>query len=289
MKKWKNLEKNTLIPIDKYIKIKKCIYLLMSITSTENKELLLQLLDNHPVKKQNNKEFLSIFENNLERIHKDRYSYKNNLTEMNKELLRIFQNITIESDTFVLNPNPTQVRGYPDKPFNKQPKIKIFQERLKEQQDNFNEMNNPPKPKEIDFTDNISEESEVNTDVDNAMLQRERELKKIMEQIPDKSKEAEEWIKKGVNNHNKKVTFGEETSTNTPIESPLKPAIKKTIKPSVENEITTSNLYGKLKMKTTSSSQNINTQLLKDSLAIQNNILTKMDEIISCFKNNKKD
>ena len=153
------------------------------------------------------------------------------------------------------------------------------------EQDNFNEMNNPPKPPDIDFTDNISEESNINTDVDYAMIQRERELTKIMEETPNKSKDAEEWIKKGGKNQNKKVSFGEEITKPTRNDGPLKPAIK----PPVESEITTSNLYGKLKIKSTNTSHDINTQLLKDSLAIQNNILIKMDEIVSYLKNNKKD
>ena len=97
------------------------------------------------------------------------------------------------------------------------------------------------------------------------------ELKKIMEQIPEKSKDAEEWIKKGGKKQNKKVTFED-----TPI------------KPTVEKEPTTSNLYHKLKVKTTLSSQDEHTQLLKDSLSIQNNILTKLEELVSYLKENKK-
>jgi hypothetical protein len=270
----------------------------MSITSSENKELLLQLLDNHPVKKQNSSEFMVLFDQQLERIHKERYSYKNNLTEMNKELLRAFQSISIEPETFVLNPKPSQARGYPEKPFNKPPKIKIFEERLKLQQENFNDMNNPKKPPEIDFSDKGVEEDMTNTDMDSAMQQRENELKKIMEQIPEKSKEAEEWIKKGGKSQNKKVTFDDSHITHSNsianVGPVLKPSIKPSIKPSVEGDITTSNLYDKLKIKNTTSSpsigtQNINTQLLKDSLAIQNNILTKLEEIVSYLKDKKKD
>ena len=52
----------------------------MSITSNENKELLIQLLDNHPLNKQNNSKFMEMFSFHLERIHKERFSYKNNLT-----------------------------------------------------------------------------------------------------------------------------------------------------------------------------------------------------------------
>ena len=43
----------------------------MSINSSENKELLLQLLHNHPVKKQNSSEFMLLFHQQLERIHKE--------------------------------------------------------------------------------------------------------------------------------------------------------------------------------------------------------------------------
>jgi hypothetical protein len=243
----------------------------MSITSNENKELLIQLLDNHPLNKQNNSKFMEMFSFHLERIHKERFSYKNNLTEMNKELLRAFQNIAVEPDTFVLNPKPSHTRVEPDKSFNKPPKIKIFEERLKEQQENFNQMNKPKKPQDIDFSDTTVNEDTINTDMDSAMKQRENELKKIMEQIPEKSKDAEEWIKKGGKKQNKKVTFED-----TPI------------KPTVEKEPTTSNLYHKLKVKTTLSSQDEHTQLLKDSLSIQNNILTKLEELVSYLKENKK-
>ena len=259
----------------------------MSITSNENKELLIQLLDNHPLNKQNNLKFMDIFSFHLERIHKERFSYKNNLTEMNKELLRAFQNIAIESETFVLNPKPSHASGDPDKPLNKPPKIKIFEERLKEQQENFNEMNKPKRPPDIDFSDKVVNEDTINTDMDSAMKSRENELKKIMQHIPDKSKEAEEWIKNGGKKRNKKVTF-DDSHINNP-KSTLKPSIKPSIKPTIEREITTSNLYDKLKVKKTTSSQDINTQLLKDLLTIQNNILIKLDELVSYFKESKKD
>ena len=239
----------------------------MSIVSNENKELLLQLLDNHPLKKQNNSKFNNLFEEHIEIINKNRFSY-DNLTEMNKELLNVFQKIAnkMNNENFIqLNPNPPNSTMLRDsKPI---PKIKILEERLKIQQSDFNKMNNPKKPKEIDFSDNIEESYIENSMVDSTMKKREEELKKIMEEYDSKPKDAENWIKNGGKNVNldiseKKVTFSDQNLKSTP-------------------EVSSNNLFNKLKIKNNDEkSSNKNISLLNELIVIENKMLENQNKML---------
>ena len=67
----------------------------MSVTSSENKELLSQILNNHPLKQENPTGFDQFLLTQVNAIHKDRFRYNNNLTAMNKVIIRNFQNIVV--------------------------------------------------------------------------------------------------------------------------------------------------------------------------------------------------
>ena len=238
----------------------------MSIISVENKELLLQLLDNHPLKKQDYKHFLELFDMNLERINKARFSHNNNLTTMNKDFLREFQSIANKMDKpsiIRLNPNPSHA-GDPTNTQNiTRPRIEIFEERLKQQQHDFNNTNKVKKPPEIDFSDKIQDEAHANTDMDNTMKQREEELNKIMNDNTYKNNkgQAEKWIKDGVSGGNQKhVTFKNDSKAN-------------------DAELS---LYNKLKPK--KNENEITNTLLKNLIEVQNNMLKKQDDIVEQLK-----
>ena len=62
----------------------------MSITSQKNKNMLKGLLTEHPLLKLNESEFNTLFIE-IMRLHQNRFSYRSNLIEMNKELLKMFQ------------------------------------------------------------------------------------------------------------------------------------------------------------------------------------------------------
>ena len=67
----------------------------MSITSEKNKSMLKGLLLEHPLLKLNEQEFNMVFEKEVKRLHQNRFSYRSNLIDMNKELLKTFQEIAI--------------------------------------------------------------------------------------------------------------------------------------------------------------------------------------------------
>ena len=253
----------------------------MSIISTENKELLLQLLDNHPLKKQDYTQFLELFDMNLERINKARFSHNNNLTTMNKEFLREFQSIANNMDKpgiIRLNPHPSHAGN----PINTQnitrPRIEIFEERLKQQQNDFNNTNKVKKPPEIDFSDKTQDEAQANTDMDNTMKQREEELNIIMNNNTYKNNkgQAEKWIKDGVSGKNQKhVTFKNDGQANDG------KANDGQANDGQANDGELS-LYNKLKPK--KNENEITNTLLKNLIEVQNNMLKKQDDIVEQLK-----
>ena len=68
----------------------------MSITSKENTDLLRNLLKDHPLQLADPRQFHEIFQNEMERIHSNRFHFKSNLMLMNKEILKTFQSIKSE-------------------------------------------------------------------------------------------------------------------------------------------------------------------------------------------------
>tara|TARA_B110000046_G_scaffold177578_1_gene204523 strand:- start:4552 stop:5304 length:753 start_codon:yes stop_codon:yes gene_type:complete len=246
----------------------------MSIISVENKELLNQLLDNHPLKKRDHVRFTDLFDSHLERINKTRFTHNNNLTTMNKEFLREFQSIANKMDTgsnniIRLNPNPSHANTQADNQNITRPRIEIFEERLKEHQHDFNNANKVKKPTEIDFSDKNQNEAYANTNTDSTMKRREDELNKIMNDVTYKGSKgsAEKWIKNGVSGKNQKhVTFKNDTTIENGV---------------ITNDINLS-LYNKLKPKKTENE--ITNTLLKTLIDIQKNMLKKQNDIVEQLK-----
>ena len=156
----------------------------MSVISRENKQLLSQILGHHPLKKNNPQGFLQFLETQLNIVHQSRFRYNNDLTRMNKEVIRKFQEI-------IPPPSPSPWKGAGATNFvhtgggadNEEavPKIKIFETRLKEQQEHFNSLIKAEVPEDIDFSDKTTEGDSISTTVmDETMQQRQDELKKIM-------------------------------------------------------------------------------------------------------------
>ena len=118
----------------------------MSVNSNSNRTLLKQILQEHPLLKQNPNQFEQMLLHETNQIHNQRFDYKNNLTEMNKSILTIFS----ELSNLMQQPDqkPTQKPPPVDNPVS-------FEKRLKEQQSNFLNLAQPAKPKEIDFSDAV--------------------------------------------------------------------------------------------------------------------------------------
>ena len=152
----------------------------MSVNSRENKGLLWQLLSNHPFQKEDSKKFQAVLEYRVNEIHKNRFKFNNNLMSMNKEIIKQFANEV---------PKQTQP-ATPSQPS----KAKVFETRLKVQQDNFDTLINKQKPAEIDFSDKTEEAPVDARMVDNTLQQREQELKKIMSQYNNTESTASKWI-----------------------------------------------------------------------------------------------
>jgi len=174
----------------------------MSVLRPENKQLLSQILNDHPLKKNNPQGFIQLLDAQLNIIHQSRFRYNNDLTRMNKEIIRKFQEI-VPSSNVIPSENPHNAidrkrAGTPNDGEKEEvvPKIKIFETRLKEQQDHFNSLIKAEIPEEIDFSDKASAENSITTEaLDETMQQRQDELQKIMSTYQKKDKkETEAWI-----------------------------------------------------------------------------------------------
>ena len=180
----------------------------MSVKSRENKALLWQLLSDHPFQKTAPKKFQNVFEYRINEVHNKRFQYKNDLMEMNKEVIRQFaseianqsnargrgmqqkQHIN-HNDNIPKNntarelPAPQDVKDYS--------KIQMFEQKLKMQQDNFNSLINKNKPTDIDFSDKAQDVPIDVHIVDTTLQQRELDLKKIMNQYNTNDR-SQKWL-----------------------------------------------------------------------------------------------
>ena len=279
----------------------------MSITSNDNVRILNQILNDNIIKKTQPDIFTKILQFEIEKIHTNRIHFKSNLTEMNKAVLTNIQNITNEylktnnnsnqsmktvnniiqvknialsEGEIKLNPRPTE--------FTDPNKNTLFNQQLKQQEDNFKSHNQPPKPKDIDFSDNFEEEPLKSETYDETMKQRELELKAIMGQHKQNTKEAEKWLKidnnKEPSNKNKTVTFNIE---DTP---PSQPIIKNLVSFPPNNHLSNNSpnsLLNKLKTIKPSIGNNSNIKIsnqnkIEDML---NKILNNQDLILNKLNN----
>ena len=231
----------------------------MSVKSRENKALLWQLLSDHPFQKTAPKKFQNVFEYRINEVHNKRFQYKNDLMEMNKEVIRQFaseianqsnargrgmqqkQHIN-HNDNIPKNntarelPAPQDVKDYS--------KIQMFEQKLKMQQDNFNSLINKNKPTDIDFSDKAQDVPIDVHIVDTTLQQRELDLKKIMNQYNTNDR-SQKWLesqstskrleKESTNagtekyrqtNTNSNLKSNTQTNTNTNLKPNLKPNTK---------------------------------------------------------------
>jgi hypothetical protein len=177
-----------------------------TVNSQSNIILLKNILQNHPLLQIDEQKFNAILENQVNEIHSKRFSYKSNLVEMNKEILKTFQIIAndIQNDVDIANARKKQKqeslsniygddaeKGFGD---DKDTRLNIFERRLKEKQQDFQSMIDTPVPEEIDFTENLNERPINSSEFDLTMSQREAELAAIMSN-QNKNKSVEQWIK----------------------------------------------------------------------------------------------
>ena len=153
-----------------------------------------------------------------------------------------------------------------------------FEKRMKEKQDNFSELVNPKKPVEIDFRDNEEDIGQMRS-IDAALLERERELRKVMETYNSDS--AVQWIGNDEINKNIKI----DPNSNIPLDAEIvQPTNKKTQK-KVKFEITESNMettsfLNKLKMKSNKTKEINAKDELQSIIDMHKNIVTRLENII---------
>jgi len=180
----------------------------MSVNSNDNKGLLWNLLSKHPNQKKDPKKFQAVLEYRVNEIHRNRFKFNNNLMAMNKEIIKQFA---------AEIPPSTNKKTQPKKPTLS--KAKVFENKLKNQQDNFNKLINGEKPKEIDFSDKTEEAPIDARMVDDTLQQRELELKKIMAQQAQNNNSATEWLKAEETSSSKHLKI--DKTSNVKIESDI--------------------------------------------------------------------
>jgi hypothetical protein len=214
----------------------------MSVNSIDNLDLLNQILSNNIIKSSQPEIFKNILQFEIDKVHANRIRFKSNLTQMNKAVISNIQSITNEyiakktnknsepnkrlvkineiklnDGEIRLNPRPTEISSLE--------KENIFENRVKEQENNFKLLNHPPKPKDIDFSDNFDEEPLKLESYDETMRKREEELKLIINENTKNTQDAEKWLK--LDKENKNVTF--DLSEKLPRETTNKVVNNKTI------------------------------------------------------------
>ena len=152
-----------------------------AVNSAANKILLAQILEKHPLATLNNIHFQQLITQETNRIHRQRFQFHSDLTLMNKEVLKRITDIGKQMAA------PLQKPTLPPAA----PVSKNFESRLKEQQDNFLKLARPSKPKDIDFSDKLTEGA-IPT-IDTTLQEREKELRAIMKDYQG-PEAAKQWI-----------------------------------------------------------------------------------------------
>jgi len=270
-------------------------FIIMSITSKENIDLLRNLLKDHPLQLADPRQFHEIFQNEMERIHNNRFHFKSNLMLMNKEILKTFLNIKNRMTQQQQPPSrqtQRQQQQHRDIQPNKNENInmQIFEKSLKEKQQDFNNLMNKEKPKEIDFSDKRREPSISQSDYDYNMTQREAELVKIM-QSQQQNKSVEAWLKGETNAKPSTINLKIDHTSNVkldaiPLQKQKKVRFQETVTNDnpVPNNIPEPDFFSKLKLKKNDKQDNDYKSIFKQMIDNQKLILEQLTNISEHLK-----
>ena len=217
----------------------------MSITSQKNITMLRALLNEHPLLQINKDEFEVVFDREINRIHQNRFTYRSNLIDMNKELLKTFQRLSIqfkkEEDNRIAQEKI--VKQTMHEKFLRQQRIEKrkareeinFEQKLSDTRADFTKVMAGKRPEEIDFTEKVQDTPIKSNQIDLTMSQREAELAEIMNKQP-KNKKVQEWLQTNNNNNNNDsqntINLKIDHSSNIPVNVdpiPGKPILKRKI------------------------------------------------------------
>ena len=270
-------------------------FIIMSITSKENIDLLRNLLKDHPLQLADPRQFHEIFQNEMERIHNNRFHFKSNLMLMNKEILKTFLNIknrmTQQQQPPSRQTQPQQQQHREIQPNkNENINMQIFEKSLKEKQQDFNNLMNKEKPKEIDFSDKRHEPSISQSDYDYNMTQREAELVKIM-QSQQQNKSVEAWLKGETNAKPSTINLKIDHTSNVkldaiPLQKQKKVRFQETVTNDhpVPNNIPEPDFFSKLKLKKNDQQDNDYKSIFKQMIDNQKLILEQLTNISEHLK-----
>jgi len=271
----------------------------MSVTSKENADLLRNLLKDHPLQLADPRQFHEIFQNEMERIHSNRFHFKSNLMLMNKEILKTFLNIknrmTQQQHTQQQPPSrqshqqPQQQHRDIQPNKNENINMQIFEKSLKEKQQDFDNLMNKEKPKEIDFSDKRRESSISQSDYDHNMTQREAELAKIM-QSQQQNKSVEAWLNGETNSKPSTINLKIDHTSNVkldaiPLQKPKKVRFQETVtNDNPEPNIPEPDFFSKLKLKKNDRQDNDYKSIFKQMIDNQKLILEQLTNISEHLK-----
>ena len=282
----------------------------MSITSEKNKSMLRSLLNEHPLLKINEREFNMLFDREIIRLHQNRFSFRSNIIEMNKEFLKTFQKISedvtkreekrkkqqqIQQQTV-----HQQFMSRRREEKRREREAINFEQQLSNTKAEFDKVMAGKRPEEIDFSDKIQDVPIKSNQIDLTMSQREAELAAIMKQ-QTKNKNVEQWLQGESNTKpaNSEINIKIDHSSSIPVNIdpiPGKPILKKKItredtkkrvhfqvdeQNNKKEEINDLEFFQKLKLKTENNpNSNIFNKEIKDILkTISDNQLTIIQEL----------
>ena len=282
----------------------------MSITSEKNKSMLRSLLNEHPLLKINEREFNMLFDREIIRLHQNRFSFRSNIIEMNKEFLKTFQKLSVDiqrKEEIKKKQEKLQNQSVHQQFVSRRREEKRrereainFEQRLSNTKAEFDKVMAGKRPEEIDFSDKIQDVPIKSNQIDLTMSQREAELAAIMKQ-QTKNKNVEQWLQGESNTKpaNSEINIKIDHSSSIPVNIdpiPGKPILKKKItredtkkrvhfqvdeQNNKKEEINDLEFFQKLKLKTENNpNSNIFNKEIKDILkTISDNQLTIIQEL----------
>lgn len=216
----------------------------MSITSEKNKSMLKGLLLEHPLLKLSEQEFNMVFEKEIRKLHQNRFNFRGNLIDMNKDLLKTFQKIgedITKKEEQRKKQEKIKQQSVHQQFMNKRREEKKreqeainFEQQLSNTKAEFDKVMTGKRPQEIDFSDKIQDKPINSNQLNLTMSQREAELAEIMKQ-QSTNKNAKQWIQ-GDNNrksNNDDINIKIDHSSNIPVNIDPIPG-----KPNLKNKIT---------------------------------------------------
>lgn len=282
----------------------------MSITSEKNKSMLRSLLNEHPLLKINEREFNMLFDREIIRLHQNRFSFRSNIIEMNKEFLKTFQKLSVDiqrKEEIKKKQEKLQNQSVHQQFMSRRREEKRrereainFEQQLSNTKAEFDKVMAGKRPEEIDFSDKIQDVPIKSNQIDLTMSQREAELAAIMKQ-QTKNKNVEQWLQGESNTKpaNSEINIKIDHSSSIPVNIdpiPGKPILKKKItredtkkrvhfqvdeQNNKKEEINDLEFFQKLKLKTENNpNSNIFNKEIKDILkTISDNQLTIIQEL----------